>query len=67
METKISSLTSAEIVSPVMDLIKDRRSRRAFSDKPVEQEKIKSLFEAARWAPSSINDQPWTYLYAEYS
>ncbi|MFM8913822.1 MAG: nitroreductase family protein, partial [Flammeovirgaceae bacterium] len=32
--------------------------------KPIEAEKIKSLFEAAKWAPSSMNDQPWTYIYA---
>jgi nitroreductase len=30
----------------------------------VEQEKIRSLFEAARWAPSSLNEQPWFYVYA---
>ncbi len=57
-------MTSTEIESPVIDLIKNRRSLRAYADKPVEQEKIKSLFEAARWAPSSMNDQPWRYIYA---
>ena len=62
METKIA--TSAEIESTVMDVIKDRRSGRAYSAKPIAEEKIKSLFEAARWAPSSMNDQPWTYVYA---
>jgi nitroreductase len=30
----------------------------------VEREKLNSLFEATRWAPSSINEQPWIYLYA---
>jgi nitroreductase len=56
--------TSSNFESNVLTLIKDRRSRRAYSDKPVEPEKIKSIFEAARWAPSSRNDQPWTYIYA---
>ena len=56
--------TSTEFESPVLELIKDRRSRRAFSSQPVEEEKIKSLFEAARWAPSSVNEQPWRYIYA---
>lgn len=56
--------TSTEFESPVLDLIKDRRSRRAFSAQPVERERIKSLFEAARWAPSSTNEQPWHYIYA---
>jgi nitroreductase len=55
---------SSEFESDVLDLIKNRRSRRAFSNQPVEPEKIKSLFEAARWAPSSLNEQPWMYIYA---
>ena len=55
---------STEFASPVMEVIKNRRSRRAYSDKLVEPEKIHSLFEAARWAPSSLNEQPWYYVYA---
>lgn len=56
--------TSTEFESDVLEVIKTRRSRRPFSDKTVEPEKIKSLFEAARWAPSSLNEQPWLYIYA---
>lgn len=56
--------TSSEIEWPVLNVIKHRRSRRAYSSRPIEDAKIKSLFEAARWAPSSMNDQPWTYIYA---
>lgn len=55
---------SADFESPILDVIQLRRSRRAYAEKPVEQEKINSLFEAARWAPSSVNEQPWIYLYA---
>lgn len=55
---------SSEYEFPVVDLIKQRRSRRPYSSKLVEQEKINSLFEAARWAPSANNEQPWVYLYA---
>lgn len=55
---------SSEFESDILEIIKNRRSRRAFSHAPIEPEKIKSLFEAARWAPSSINEQPWTYVYA---
>lgn len=55
---------STDVASPILEVIKKRRSRRAFSDKPVEPEKIHSLFEAARWAPSSLNEQPWFYIYA---
>src|SRR5713101_3636186 len=49
---------------PIHDLIRDRWSPRAFADKPVEPEVLASLFEAARWAPSSYNEQPWSYLVA---
>ncbi len=56
--------SSAEFETDILDIIKNRRSRRAYLAKAIEPEKIKSLFEAARWAPSSANEQPWTYLYA---
>jgi nitroreductase len=49
---------------PVHDLIRDRWSPRAFANKPVESAVLASLFEAARWAPSSYNVQPWAYLVA---
>lgn len=55
---------SADFLSPVLDVIQNRRSRRAYADKMVEEEKIHSLFEAARWAPSSLNEQPWHYIFA---
>lgn len=55
---------SGEVESPILEVIQMRRSRRAYADKPVEKESISSLFEAARWAPSSVNEQPWLYLYA---
>jgi nitroreductase len=47
---------------PVHQLIIDRWSPRAFADKPVPPDVLRSLFEAARWAPSSSNEQPWAYL-----
>jgi len=49
---------------PVHDLIRHRWSPRAFANKPVEPAVLASLFEAARWAPSSSNEQPWAYLVA---
>jgi len=54
----------ATTAHPVHDLIVHRWSPRAFSDKPVAPEVLRSLFEAARWAASSYNDQPWSYLVA---
>src|SRR6266852_2351430 len=49
---------------PIHELIRERWSPRAFSDKSVLPEVLRSLFEAARWAPSSNNEQPWVYLMA---
>ena len=49
---------------PVHDVIKHRWSPRAFADKPVEPGKLRSLFEAARWAASSYNEQPWRFIVA---
>jgi len=43
--------------------IQNRRSTRAFSDKEVTREMIDLLFEAARWAPSAMNEQPWKYFW----
>jgi len=47
---------------PINELLRDRWSPRAFGDKPVSPEILHSLFEAARWAPSSNNYQPWAYI-----
>ncbi len=49
---------------PILGPIRERWSPLAFSDRPVEQEKIDTFFEAARWAPSSYNEQPWLFVYA---
>jgi nitroreductase len=49
---------------PVHELIKNRWSPRAFADTSVAPEALRSAFEAARWAPSSNNEQPWAFLVA---
>ena len=49
---------------PVHELIRERWSPRAFADKSVPQHVLRSIFEAARWAPSSNNEQPWAYIVA---
>jgi nitroreductase len=51
---------------PVYSLIRERWSPRAFSLKPVPHEVFRSLFEAARWAPSSSNEQPWAFIVATH-
>ncbi len=48
---------------PINDIIFKRQSRRNLDPhRPVEQEKIMTLLEAARWAPSSSNNQPWRFF-----
>ncbi|MCO6474417.1 MAG: nitroreductase family protein, partial [Melioribacteraceae bacterium] len=46
----------------INELIKKRWSPRAFFQKSVEEETLNRLFEAARWAPSSFNEQPWRFI-----
>lgn len=43
-------------------LIKERYSTVVFSSKHVEEDKLALLFEAARWAPSAFNEQPWKFI-----
>jgi nitroreductase len=47
---------------PISEIIARRWSARAFSTRPVENSKLLSILEAARWAPSSRNEQPWRYI-----
>lgn len=54
----------AETRVPIHPILRDRWSPKAYSSRPVEQEKLISLFEAARWAPSGRNAQPWRFLVA---
>jgi nitroreductase len=54
----------AETQAPIHELIRRRWSPRAFSERPVEPDKLLTLFEAARWAASSNNEQPWAFLVA---
>lgn len=49
---------------PIHELIAGRWSPYAFSERPVSDDDLRSLFEAARWAASSYNEQPWSYLVA---
>jgi nitroreductase len=49
---------------PLHDLIRERWSPRAFSTRPVLESDIDLLIEAARWAPSSMNEQPWAIVIA---
>lgn len=53
----------AETKYAIHSIIAERWSPRVFDpNSPVEREKINSLMEAARWAPSSNNEQPWSFI-----
>ncbi|MCU1263229.1 MAG: Nitroreductase [Bryobacterales bacterium] len=49
---------------PILPELADRWSPVAFSPRAVESEKLQRIFEAARWAPSSSNEQPWSFVAA---
>ena len=49
---------------PIHDLLSRRWSPRAFAERPVEPEKIQRVLEAARWASSCFNEQPWVFIIA---
>ena len=46
------------------DLIRGRWSPNDFSTRPIEPEKLRTVFEAARWAASCFNEQPWRFIVA---
>lgn len=48
----------------ILPLLLSRVSYRAFSEERLTEEDLLALFEAARWAPSSYNNQPWRFIYA---
>lgn len=48
---------------PILHLLLSRASSRAFSEERLTEGELMSLFEAARWSPSSYNNQPWRFVY----
>ena len=56
------SIKTASNDFPIHPLLKERWSPRAFNNRFIEPHKIRSLFEAARWAPSASNIQPWYFI-----
>ena len=49
---------------PILDLFLKRWSPRAMTGEPLSDDELNTLFEAARWAPSTYNEQEWRYLFA---
>jgi nitroreductase len=58
-------MTSRTPDHPIDPLFLDRWSPRAFDGGEVPDADLKRMFEAARWAPSAFNSQPWRFLYAK--
>lgn len=50
---------------PIESMILNRRSLRAMTGDSISDEELFTLFEAARWAPSSYNGQPWRFIYGK--
>jgi nitroreductase len=67
----MTSLTATQVKKialtnrPLLDAIRHRWSPRAFDSRPVEREKLLTILEAARWAASGNNLQPWRFIIAE--
>ena len=58
----LETLKHADPIPGVHEPILRRWSPRAFADRPVSASDMKKLFEAARWAASSFNEQPWRFI-----
>jgi nitroreductase len=58
-------MTDRRADHPIDPLFLDRWSPRAFDGSDVPDADLATMFEAARWAPSAFNSQPWHFLYAK--
>lgn len=57
----------ANTTHPIHELLKNRWSPKAYSSQPITKDTLLSLFEAARWSPSSSNLQPWSFIVATHN
>ena len=57
-----SMIKKTKTTYPINKLIEQRWSNRAFNPQIVETEKLNSILEAATWAPSAFNEQPWRFI-----
>lgn len=60
----INPLEHRKAGHPIEDIFLERWSPRAMSGEPISDAEMHRLFEAARWAPSTYNEQEWRFLYA---
>jgi nitroreductase len=64
MSGNVYTTKKAPTDHPVHEFIAGRWSAYGYSNRAVPEADLRSLFEAARWAPSSFNEQPWSYIVA---
>jgi nitroreductase len=64
MEGCMTAANERRAARPIDPLFLERWSPRAFDGTPIRHDDLMTIFEAARWAPSSFNVQPWRFLYA---
>lgn len=57
-------MTDRKAKHPILPIFLDRWSPRAYDPRPIDEETLFAVLEAARWAPSSFNYQPWRFVYA---
>jgi nitroreductase len=60
--TEVHQLKHAPAAEEVLPVMRSRWSPRSFSDRAVSSADLRKVFEAARWAPSSYNEQPWRFI-----
>lgn len=61
----MTQLSNRHAPHPVDSIFIDRWSPRAYTGEAIDDASLRSLFEAARWAPSANNSQPWRFIYAK--
>ncbi|HWE85335.1 MAG TPA: nitroreductase family protein [Terracidiphilus sp.] len=59
---QVDNLKHARVYPRILPVILERWSPRSFSDRDVSSDDLKTVFEAARWAASSYNEQPWRFF-----
>jgi nitroreductase len=59
---ELEQLKHAPTQEEVLPVVRQRWSPRAFADREVTSADLRKIFEAARWAPSSFNEQPWRFI-----
>jgi len=60
--SELNEMKHAPKVEGVLPVFQERWSPRAFTSRDVSRQDLRRIFEAARWAPSSNNEQPWRYI-----